>query len=334
MYLLLVGGSGGTNIGDALFKAAEECNIETSFINFQIAYEAPKLVKRVNWYFRGKRPAKILEFSKNIIQICSERQPNFLLTTGIAPIHSGALQEIGKRGIQRLNFLTDDPWSRFHYAPWFLKALPDYDVVFSPRRANIPDLLKAGCTKVEYLPFGFNPELFFPESEITQEEKQRFSCDILFVGGADRDRIPYIYSLIQAGLKIHLYGAYWERYRETKAHIQGYADPRTLRLATGNCKIALCLVRRSNRDGHVMRSFEIPAIGACMLTEDTQEHREIFGEEGKAVVYFKTIPEMVEKANWLLKHDSERLRLAQSAHLLITKNKHTYKDRLAKILNV
>jgi hypothetical protein len=52
-------------------------------------------------------------------------------------------------GIKRFNFLTDDPFNRAHYAPWFLKALPDYDVVFSPRRANIQDLLNAGCPRVE-----------------------------------------------------------------------------------------------------------------------------------------------------------------------------------------
>jgi spore maturation protein CgeB len=83
-----------------------------------------------------------------------------------------------------------------------------------------------------------------------------------------------------------------------------------------------------------MRTFEVPAIGACMLTEDTQEHREIFGEEGKAVVYFQTIPEMLEKADWLLNHEAERQSLAQNAHVLIFQGKHTYKDRLETMLSL
>src|SRR5690606_33955463 len=97
-------------------------------------------------------------------------------------------------------------------------------------------------------------------------------------------------------------------------------------------KVALCLVRRANRDGHVMRSFEIPAIGACMLTEDTQEHREIFGEEGNAVVYFRSCDEMIEKLDWLLNHVSERQRLAKTAHELIVNGHHAYKDRLVSML--
>jgi spore maturation protein CgeB len=82
-----------------------------------------------------------------------------------------------------------------------------------------------------------------------------------------------------------------------------------------------------------MRTFEVPAIGSCMLTEDTQEHREIFGKEGEAVLYFNTISEMLEKTRWLLNHDRERQRLAKSVHQLITQGSHTYRDRLKTILS-
>lgn len=205
---------------------------------------------------------------------------------------------------------------------------------FSPRRANINNLRQVGCPHVQYLPFGFDEELFYSDTSITPEEKCQYDCDVIFVGGADSDRRPWINALIRTGVKVHLYGAYWERYPETKSSLRGYANPRTLRLATRTAKVALCLVRKSNRDGHVMRSFEIPAIGSCMLSEDTQEHRDIFGDDGEAVVYFKTIPEMLEKVQWLLNHDTERNCLARKAHLLITQGKHTYKERLKTMLSL
>jgi spore maturation protein CgeB len=81
-----------------------------------------------------------------------------------------------------------------------------------------------------------------------------------------------------------------------------------------------------------MRTFEVPAIGACMLIEDTEEHRAIFGEDGKAVIYFRDVNDMIEKLRWLLAHDDERQRLAQTAHHLITQGKHTYRDRLMTML--
>jgi spore maturation protein CgeB len=81
-----------------------------------------------------------------------------------------------------------------------------------------------------------------------------------------------------------------------------------------------------------MRTFEIPAIGACMLTEDTEEHREILGPEGEAVVYFRSIPEMLEKARWLVDHKEERYRLAATAHERIVRGLNTYQDRLRSML--
>jgi spore maturation protein CgeB len=82
-----------------------------------------------------------------------------------------------------------------------------------------------------------------------------------------------------------------------------------------------------------MRSFEIPAIGACMLTEDTEEHRAIFGADEENVVYFRSKEEMVDRLRWLLEHDAERVRLAGAAHRLIAGGKNTYRDRLETMLN-
>jgi glycosyltransferase involved in cell wall biosynthesis len=333
MKLLITGGSGGTNIGDALVKAANNLNLNPIFLNSQLAYEAPELIKKINWYLRGKYPSRLSAFSQDVVQNCLNSKPQTLLTTGIAPINFQALQRLGSLGIQRLNFLTDDPWNRAHYAPWFFKSLPHYDVVFSPRRANMDDLRRAGCRNVQYLPFGYEPELFYPEMPSTPQEKSQLAADVVFAGGADRDRVNYIFALIQAGINVNLYGSYWERFPQTKPYTRGQADVRTLRLALGSAKIALCLVRRANRDGNCMRTFEVPAVGTCMLTEDTQEHREIFGEEGESVVYFKTIPEMVEKAHWLLNHDDQRQRLAKNAYLLITQGANTYRDRLKTMLH-
>ncbi|WP_017653944.1 CgeB family protein [Fortiea contorta] len=334
MKLLIVGLFHGTHIGSAFLKAAQTLDLNPSFLVSEAAYSAPMWLQRINWYLRGKYPSKLQAFSQQVVEKCLVIQPNLLLTTGIAPINKQALQQIGNMGIKKINFLTDDPWNTAHYAAWFLQALPNYDMIFSPRSANIHQLLKAGCASVHYLPFGFDPEFFYSENSLNSTAQKHYTCDVVFAGGADSDRIKYISALIESKINVNLYGGYWEKYPQTKAYTRGLADIPTLRQAIASAKIALCLVRKANRDGNCMRTFEVPAIGTCMLTEDTQEHREIFGEEGKAVVYFNTIPEMVKKAQWLLNHDAERQRLADNAHALITQNRHTYKHRLETILSL
>jgi spore maturation protein CgeB len=327
--LIIVGISGITHLGSTFLTSAKALNLDCELLNVGSAYQAPKLIKTFNWYLGGKYPTKLKKFSREIVNQCRSYRPQWLLTTGLSAIDSSALKEIGKLGIKRLNFLTDDPWNKAHYAPWFFNALPHYDIIFSPRRANMPDLFKVGCQRVEYLHFGYDEALFYPE---TVEQEIQTIPDILFAGAADKDRVPYMHALIKSGIQLALYGSFWEKYPETKSHTLGQADVPTLRSAIARAKICLCLVRRANRDGHCMRTFEVSAVGGCMLTEDTQEHRDIFGNEGENVLYFNSVSEMLDKTQWLLEHEQERQRLANNAYKLITQGHHTYGDRLQTML--
>jgi spore maturation protein CgeB len=69
-----------------------------------------------------------------------------------------------------------------------------------------------------------------------------------------------------------------------------------------------------------------------MLVEDTQEHQELFGADGEAVVYFESVPEMLDKVRWLLNHPEARSRLRSAVRRLVREGEHTYRDRLAIIL--
>jgi spore maturation protein CgeB len=81
-----------------------------------------------------------------------------------------------------------------------------------------------------------------------------------------------------------------------------------------------------------MRSFEIAAVGGCMLAEDTAEHREIFGPDGEAVVYFRTPREAAARAGSLLANPAERARLSGAVRARVSCGAHTYRDRLVSII--
>src|SRR5205823_4830409 len=75
-------------------------------------------------------------------------------------------------------------------------------------------------------------------------------------------------------------------------------------------------------------------MGACVLAEDTDEHREIFGRDGEAVVYFSSTEQMIQRLRWLVAHDDERRRLGAAIRSRITKGRHTYRDRLESMVAV
>ena len=44
---------------------------------------------------------------------------------------------------------------------------------------KIPDLEKIGCTNVHYLPFGYDPSLFYPESPAPVQRVEKYASDII-----------------------------------------------------------------------------------------------------------------------------------------------------------
>jgi spore maturation protein CgeB len=330
--VLIVGNAGEVHVGRHLLRAARDAGIEATLCDTSAAYTGSAVRRAYNWRVRGHRPANIEAFSRQVAATCQEMKPGSMVATGLAPIDAKTLRAMGDMGIRRVNFLTDDPWNRAHFAPWFMEAVTVYDVVFTPRRANVADLRALGCREVTYLPFAYAPDIHFSDPPATASERLNFDSDVVFVGGADGDRIKWMAPLIAAGFRVALYGGYWDRHHQTRGAARGMADAATVRKAIGGAATTLCLVRRANRDGHSMRSFEVPAIGACMLVEDTCEHREIFGEPRQAVDYVTSPDDAAERVARLLADRSERNRLTRSAHSLIASGHHTWSDRLKTML--
>ena len=160
------------------------------------------------------------------------------------------------------------------------------------------------------------------------------SSDVLFVGGCDSDRLYLISAIIDAGLDVALFGGYWNRHSKTRSHWRGIADQDTIRSASASTRVCLCLVRRANRDGHVMRSFEAAAIGGCILAEDTADHRELFGTENQTVRYFQTVEQLIQQAKSLVGDAEARRRLSVQLREKLAGGKHTYVDRLSAMLRL
>lgn len=326
---LIAGARGGTNVGESLFEGARQAGISTELIDTRQLMDASWLHSKIAWHLFDRRPPRLSRFSTRATEEARRLCPLLFLSVGIATLEPNAVRTIREVGVRTMIYLTDDPWNPVHHSRWSKRAIREYDLVATPRRANIDDLRQLGCRSVHYVPFGFDPRFFF---EGPKEEA--LASDVLFVGGADADRAPWMAALFEAGHSVAIYGSYWERFAETRGRSRGQAGPDVIRRATSSTKVALCLVRRANRDGHVMRSLEIPAVGACMLTEDSEEHRTLFGAEGESVLYFGSREQMLQRLQWLLTHDNERRRLAEAAHARVTRGGHTYADRARQLFEL
>jgi len=310
------------HVGGQLRKAAEKLDLDFRFIDVREAEQGNRLLAKLVWKM-AKRPIQLTRFSRKVLALVEQDRPKMVLTTGMAPLDCSSLEKIGSMNVRTINYSTDDPWNPAHRANWFLKALPYYGTVFSTRRANLEEFRDAGVRQVEFLPFGYDPDLYFPDASGSEEPK------VFLAGGGDVDRYPLVKALADSGIGLSLWGGYWER---AGLKSGGFLDAAGIRREAAKCMVSLVVVRRANRDGSAMRSFEIPACGGCCVVEDTQEHRVMFGSDGEAVLYFSKPEELAGRVRGAFANPELRSKLRMNVHKLITERPNTYADRLRSIL--
>jgi spore maturation protein CgeB len=235
-------------------------------------------------------------------------------------------------------FNSDNPFnliSRGASNKNILSSIPYYDCYFTFSRRFIEFIRRQGAERVEYLPFGFDPDLHYPVS-LTDIEKQKYGNDIVFVGNWDEEREYWLKFLKNFDLGI--WGEnYWRRRCKDKdlrlkwrrKAMYGEDMSRVL----NSSKISLNILRVQNKGSHNMRTFEAPACGAFVLAERSDEAREFF-EEDKEAVYFSTPEELRDKARYYLEHDEERRKIARAGYQRCMTSDYSYLDRTKKILKV
>lgn len=332
MRLLIIGNPLEYHVGGHLLAAALSLGWEAEIVDLRKARSCNSWINSIHHHWFGKLPARLKPFGQAVVQRCREYRPDFVMTSGLAPLSVEAMREIRTMGILLANFLTDDPWNPSNSATFFWDCLREYDLVANPRQANLEQLRMFGCRRVEYLPFGYNPDYHFIETDPTPDEVKRFGCDVAILGGADMDRVPLARAVAEANMNLALYGGYWDKYPDLKRFHRGNVHGRDLRLAVALAKCHICMGRKANRDGHAMRSVEFPAMGACLLVEDTGEHRVLYGSAGECVLYWKNEMDLVTHAATLIHDFSMNQRLRTSLYsCMVLNGKHSYAARLTAV---
>lgn len=322
---------------EALVRLAADCEqfLQYEFVD-EAAFVRPRgtIISRLFNRAIGKPPIDAIRLNQVMLERGRTFKPDVVLIGKGAFISPETLAAIkADTGAVLVNYATDDPFNRNVNTPELVESIGLYDIYACTKRAIMNDVSRAGCPRVIYVPFGYKPELHFPELGASDEERGRFKSDVAFIGGCDSDRAPLFAALALAmpELDLALYGGFWNRWPALRGYWRGFAIGRDFRLALGGTKIAINVVRKANRDDHVMRTFEIPACGAFMLTERTREHLELFGE-GDSAAYFASPEELASQIEYYLAHDQEREAIARRGRAKVTSEAHSYMDRVLSLL--
>ena len=162
-------------------------------------------------------------------------------------------------------------------------------------------------------------------------------ADVGFIGTFEKDRADKMLYLAKNGIHVRVWGNEWGSYVGKHPNLQVENKPiydEDYRKAICATRINLCFLRKLNRDLQTDRTMEIPACGAFMLAERTDEHRVLFEEDKEAVYFDINKPEeLLEKVKYYLSHEDERKEIALAGRRRCLKSDYSHEAALKEMLS-
>ncbi len=282
-------------------------------------------------------PVDLARINRQILDLANTRHPDVLWLEKGLQVRPGTLRRVKKihPSCVIIGYCPDDMAARHNQSGQFLRGLPWYDVYFTTKSYGVEELKALGCPRVHFVGNAFDPNTHRPMA-LTAERKKLIGAPVGFVGTFEADRARSMQFLALQGIDVRVYGNGWNSFHPATPNlrIEGravYGDEYAEVLCA--CDINLCFLRRINRDRQTQRSAEIPACGAFMLAERTDEHLELF-KEGEEAEFFGSDEELLSKVRYYLDHPEERKRIAAAGRERCLRSGYSYHDRLRWMLKM
>jgi spore maturation protein CgeB len=212
---------------------------------------------------------------------------------------------------------------------FFLNA--PYDALFFKDPYIVHMLTGVVSSRVYYLPECFNPERHcLSEEEVSREE---YRCDITTAGNSHSWRVAFYKHLADYDVKLWgMPAPLWMPLGPVAGMHQGrlVLNQDKVRAFLG-AKIVLNNLHYGEIWGLNVRTFEAAGIGAFQLVDWRPGLGQLF-EDGKELISFRCMSDLLEKVDYWLNHPEERLAVANAgkrrAHA-----EHTYRQRLSLLLD-
>ncbi len=225
----------------------------------------------------------------------------------------------GRFGGRWVNWFPDDP----HHIERSLPLGAAYDLFFTHDSSSLERHRRAGA-RAYYLAFGCDPSYHRP-----LDGGPRWRAPLVFVGSRDPARERVVEAV--AGLGLSAWGPGW-----SNGPVYGGDFVRALSGAAVGLNIHQHFGDAGDParygTGANMRVFELAAIGTAQLSDAKGDIARHLAPDREIVLY-RSVPELRERAQLLLRDDSWRQSLAAAARARALRE-HTWAHRLQELLSV
>jgi spore maturation protein CgeB len=203
-----------------------------------------------------------------------------------------------------------------------------YDLVLVNDYYHGIQWLELGAARMECLPLSACDPDFHHPYELTDAEKQAYTCDVAFIGtlvpaNLYRRRVETLEVLTDFDLGI------WSVHdvpQSLRRFVRGAALGEQMLHVLSAARITINTHGNFMRYGGNMRTFEAAGVGVLQVTDDLPGTRQWF-TPGETIVTYNDNADLREKIAHYLKYEDERLALAQRAREHVYQH-HTYEQRV------
>ena len=241
-----------------------------------------------------------------------------------------------QHAVKIVNYNIDDPFGRRDVARFaaYRLSVPYYDLCVVVRSENVAEAERLGAKDVLRL-YMSSDEVAHAPRRVTALDVDRWHSDVLFLGTWFPERGPFLVELIELGVPLTIRGANWQKAREwpvlKRFFKGGQLKGDDYALALQCAKVNLGLLSKGNRDLHTTRSLEIPALGALLCAERTEEHLAMY-REGEEALFWGSAEECAKVCLDVLRDDERRKRIAAAGLARSIVNRHHNEPAMTAIV--
>lgn len=256
-----------------------------------------------------------------LINIINEFEPTILFHTSFDDnwdIDPNTLLWTQKKGIKNVLWNCDTSW-RFND---FILPRKDRYTHFITTHNNTIQWFKDNNMRVIKSQWGGS-------SLYKKWDKNEYQYDVSFVGQRHGIRPQMIDALNQAGIKVHLFGNYWQGHPDDHGFITFEKMIEVFNISKINLNFSNPF--QMNTMPQIKgRHFEIPQCGGFQLTTSASDIESYF-IPNREIIIVNNVLDLVNKIKYNLENNEEREVVALAGYNRMLKE-HTWKDRFINIL--
>ena len=333
--VLVVGPRGNPGMLGSYGRAFEKLGLDVRFFSLDAALQRNVRFGRVGRQLTAVMPVEIwiAKANRELLVHVLHESPDLVMIGGSMPVRAGTVAQM-KVARPKTKIVHAWPDTLMNLTDATISTMRVCDLVACYSSSAVPLVSKLTGTRVEWVPFGVDAELFPDDVTITDDDRARFGCDVSFVGNHRPEREEAIDRLLDAGLSVKVWATSWMKTAKNSARARNYfqGSPivgRDVVKAMRCSKLSLNVIDRTNFPAANMRTFETYACGGMPFSSRCPEIEPVF-REGEEAAYFDD--ELIaQQAKSLLQDTGLCERISKRGRELALAQ-HTYGRRAKQIL--